>query len=43
MSKLHSMEEHCHCGHEVEYDRDWRDFDPGRQYIACPHFHNEGL
>ena len=37
------MEEHCHCGHEVEYGRDWNDFDHKRQYIACPLFQEEGL
>ena len=24
------MEEHCHCGHEIEYICDWRDFSPSR-------------
>ena len=43
MSKHHSMEECCHCGHEVEYGRDWSNFDPGRQYVACPLFEDEGL
>ena len=37
------MEEHCRCGHEVEYGRDWSNFDPRRQYVACPLFENEGL
>ena len=43
MSNLHSMEEHCHCGHEVEYGRHWSDFDPSRQYIACLLVYDEGL
>ena len=34
------MEEHCHCGYKVEYGRDWIDFDPGRQYVTCPLFHD---
>ena len=42
MSKLHSIKQYC-CGHEVEYGRDWSDFDPSRQYVACPLFHDEGL
>ena len=33
------MEEYCHCGHEVEYGRDWS----RRQYVACPLFENEDL
>ena len=37
MSKHHSMEEYCHCGHEVECGRDWSNFDHGHQYIACPY------
>ena len=37
------MEEHCDCGHKVEYGRDWSVFDPGRQYVACPLFQDEGL
>ena len=37
------MEEYCHCGHEVEYGHDWSNFDPRRQYIACPLFKDEGL
>ena len=43
MSKHHSMEEYCHCGHEVKYGRDWSDFYPGREYVVCPLFEDEGL
>ena len=43
MLKLHSTKEHCNCDYEVEYGRDWSDFDPGRQCDACPLFHDEGL
>ena len=37
------MEELCHCGYEIEYDRDWSDFDPGRQYVAYQLFQDEEL
>ena len=43
MSKLHSMEEHCHYGHEVKYDCDRSDFNPYCRYIVCLFFHDEGL
>ena len=43
MSKHHLMEEYCHCGHEVQYDRNWSDFNRRRQYVACPLFEYEGL
>ena len=43
MSKHHSMEEYCHCSHEVQYGRDWSDYDPERQYITCPLFQDEEL
>ena len=43
MLKHHSMEEYCHCGHEVEYGRNWSNFDLGRQYVVCPLFEDEGL
>ena len=43
MSKHHSMEEYCYCDHEVEYGHDWSDFDPSRQYVACPLFEDESL
>ena len=43
MSKPYSMEEHCHCSHEAEYDHDWSDVDPGRQYVAYPLVHGEAL
>ena len=34
ISKPQSMEELCHCGHEVAYGRDCNDFDPGHQYVV---------
>ena len=37
------MEKYCHCSHEVEYDHDWSDFNPGHQYVVCPLFQDEGL
>ena len=35
------MDEHCHCGYEVEFGRDWSDTYPGRQYVACPLFEDD--
>ena len=43
ISKPQSMEELCHCGHEVEHGRDLSDFDSSRQYFTCPLFQDEGL
>ena len=37
------MEEYCHCGYEVEYDCDWSDFAPSRNYVACSFCHDEKL
>ena len=43
MSKLHLIEEHCHCGYKVEFDFNWSEFNPDRQYVARLIFQDEGL
>ena len=43
MSKEHCIEELCDCGYEVEINTDWSDFDPGRDFVACPFYLVEGL
>ena len=41
LKELLPMDEHCHCGYEVEFSRDWSDTYPGRQYVACPLFEDD--
>jgi hypothetical protein len=43
MSQDHSIEELCDCGYEVEMNKDWSDIDPGREYVACPLYLDEGF
>ena len=43
MSQEHSIEELCDCGYEVEINTDWSDVDPGRDFVACPFFLDEGF
>ena len=43
MSKEHCIEELCDCGYEVEINTDWSDFDPGREFVACPFYLVDGL
>jgi len=43
MSQERSFEEVCVCGYEVESNKDWSDIDPGREYVACPFYLDEGV
>ena len=43
MLKELSIEEQFYCGYEVENNRDYNDFDLGREYVACPFYLDEGF
>ena len=43
MSKEHCIEELCDCDYEVEINTNWSDFDPGRDFVACPFYMVDGL